>query len=388
MWKWCARGAAGACLLLLGAPLSAATADRGARVDIDARGTGPGLHRLLGVAGAAPDSAWAVGQVGDVTSRRQLVKHFDGDTWSASRGPAGNRSGLLRSVTAFGEANVWAVGNADGDSFTSHFDGDMWTEVESPSGPYSDGFASIAGTSGDDIWAVGSIATSFSGDVQTLAAHWDGVRWKRVATPSRGALSHLNGVYAIAPDDVWAVGNDQAPFVQHWDGSSWTMVDQPVGDGELTSVIGFAPDDVWAVGNVTTYYGGHTVTRPLLEHWDGFAWSLVSRRGLHMGPLGTLNQLSGTSAHDVWAVGCTLRDERHGRKTVIGHYDGVRWTRVPSPNPQPYASQCLSAVSALNPSEAWAVGTYGYNDQSYGLTHNLLAHWDGTSWTWDRSPRR
>ncbi len=149
-------------------------------------------------------------------------------------------------------------------------------------------------------------------------------------------------------------------------------------------VVGFAPDDVWAVGHTTQTTGGGPFG-PLLEHWDGTSWSVV--QGLDIGTVAELNGLAGTGTNDIWVVGCTLADGRGGRRTVIQHYDGVTWSPVRSPDPQPYASQCLTAVSAQGPDEAWTVGTYGYNNLSTGLAHNLLAHWNGSRWTWDRSPR-
>jgi hypothetical protein len=56
--------------------------------------------------------------------------------------------------------------------------------------------------------------------------------------------------------------------------------------------------------------------------------------------------------------------------TLVAHWNGTRWTGVASPNP---GGSFLNAVSALSPSDAWAVG--------YDNTGTLILHWDGTSWT-------
>jgi hypothetical protein len=382
MWKWLAGGLAATCLVSLGAP-SVAAGDRTAtgRGAFDPFGTGPGFHRLQAVADVSPGDVWAVGFRQQPV--HQLIKHYDGAAWDSRTGPDDGELGTLRDVQSFGPSDVWVVGFAVQRSFIGHWDGQRWRQVDSPAPAQFDGLSGISGVAPDDVWAVGAAS---DGRSFPLTDHWDGESWTQVPAPDPGD-GVLVAVHATSTADVWAVGRDaNAPLIEHWDGSAWSLVDQPAPLGELADVIGFTPDDVWAVGQVETWVDGFQRITPLLEHWDGTAWSLVDAP--HMGPLGTLNGLSGTSSRDIWAVGCTLRAERHGHRTVIEHYDGAQWTRVTSPNPAPYATQCLSAVSASSPTEAWAVGTYGYNDQGFGLTHNLLAHWDGTTWKWDRSPRR
>lgn len=77
-----------------------------------------------------------------------------------------------------------------------------------------------------------------------------------------------------------------------------------------------------------------------------------------------------TSAQDAWAVGAlgTLPVS----KTVIVHWNGKTWTKVPSPSPPQSGLADVAATSADN---AWAVGTYG-------ITHpkTLILHWNGTAW--------
>ena len=77
---------------------------------------------------------------------------------------------------------------------------------------------------------------------------------------------------------------------------------------------------------------------------------------------------------DVWGVGefTTSSDE----KTLIEHWDGTNWTRVPSPSPGRYPTR-LYGVSTISPTDAWAVGTFAdINGQ-----RALILHWDGLSWT-------
>jgi hypothetical protein len=51
-------------------------------------------------------------------------------------------------------------------------------------------------------------------------------------------------VYAIATNDVWAVGYGGA--VIHWNGSTWE--DKSSGSADLRAVWASSANDVWAVG--------------------------------------------------------------------------------------------------------------------------------------------
>jgi hypothetical protein len=346
---------------------------------------GPGYHRLQAVEDIGPGDVWAAGF--RKQNFQQLLTHYDGRRWRSSTGPYTGLGSSLHSLQSFGPDDVWVVGNAGVPSFIAHWDGAEWTQVPSPSpGAYNNVLTGVSGVAPDDVWAVGESRIDSSGAEVAVADHWDGSTWTQVPTQNPASVQLFYDVDAIAADDVWAVGatNAGGPLVEHWDGSTWSLVDQPVLHGTLVGIVGFAPDDVWAVGHTTQASGGAPFG-PLLEHWDGASWSVV--QGLSIDSVAELNGLAGTSTNDVWAVGCSLRDVRGGRKTVIEHYDGTTWTRVPSPNPQPYASQCMTAVGTSAPDEAWTIGTYGYNNLGTGLAHTLLAHWNGIDWTWDRRPR-
>jgi hypothetical protein len=58
---------------------------------------------------------------------------------------------------------------------------------------------------------------------------------------------------------------------------------------------------------------------------------------------------------------------------VIEHWDGTRWTVVPSPNPNPQGDNGLGAVAAAAANDVWAVGEQ--------LKGPFTEHWNGTSWT-------
>jgi hypothetical protein len=60
------------------------------------------------------------------------------------------------------------------------------------------------------------------------------------------------------------------------------------------------------------------------------------------------------------------------------------WQIISSPNATEYPSSGLSAVSALSPTNAWAVGSTSYMDG--GPIQSLIEQWDGSAWHVIASP--
>lgn len=83
-----------------------------------------------------------------------------------------------------------------------------------------------------------------------------------------------------------------------------------------------------------------------------------------------LGSLSALSPTDIWAVG------HDGLSPVIEHYDGSRWRVVPSPRRFAY----LYGVKAFAADDVWAVGEYG----GAGV---LVEHWDGVRWLEVEAPQ-
>jgi hypothetical protein len=86
-------------------------------------------------------------------------------------------------------------------------------------------FHEVSALSSADAWAVGEVDTGGPAGLHTLAAHWNGSGWTRVATPSPGtgiSGSTLDGVSAVSASDAWAVGYGNGSLILHWNGSRWT----------------------------------------------------------------------------------------------------------------------------------------------------------------------
>src|SRR5690242_2129435 len=82
-----------------------------------------------------------------------------------------------------------------------------WRLVASPSVPgVGQRLTSVTSVSASDAWAVGDVYDQTAGEEETLALHWDGVRWSTVRSPSVPKVYNtLTSVAALSSSDVWAV---------------------------------------------------------------------------------------------------------------------------------------------------------------------------------------
>jgi hypothetical protein len=308
---------------------------------------------------------------------------------SASPSVYGNR---LNAAAAVG-SDVWAVGtmttNSGTTSLIERWDGSNWSAVSSPNrGTCNNVLNAI-----DDTWAVGFFNDCSSS--KTLAVHWDGANWSTVATPNAAAPANsvLLGVAELSANDAWAVGytygdsapgtSPPAPLIEHWNGSSWTIVPSPQStNSRLHGISAISANDVWAVGSCPNCKSG-----TIIEHWDGNSWSVISGASLPQGAIGTLYGVAALSSNNVWAVG-QYADYPEGPQTLIEHWDGKRWRVVASPNlSSEYGSDnILRSITALSATDIWAAGMYQNESTDFHQRRTLVQHWDGKSWSIVASP--
>jgi hypothetical protein len=66
-------------------------------------------------------------------------------------------------------------------------------------------------------------------------------------------------------------------------------------------------------------------------------------------------------------------------RTLAEHWNGSKWTIVPTPNKGRTKQSNLSGVGGSSSSDVWAVGDY--QSGPTGLdTSTLVEHWDGARW--------
>jgi hypothetical protein len=244
-------------------------------------------------------------------------------------------------------------------------------------------FVTTAAIADNDIWAVGVSNPDTSGSAP-FAVHFNGTSWTVVPTPTVMQPASLAGVAAVAGKDVWTVGHQsvpgskkkdppkEEPLIEHWDGTSWSVVSSPnlPQGGSLSGVTAISTNDVWAVGNVLDSSGAAVAA--LVEHWDGTIWSVISSPAFNVSP--SVGRISADASNDVWAVGGI---------GLILHFDGSSWSRTVLP-PARYGGPALFGVAALSPSNVWAVGMVRPSAAFEWMP--LVEHWDGTNWSIVSSP--
>jgi hypothetical protein len=329
--------------------------------------------QLNAVAAVSSASAWAAGYTALVNP---LTMRWDGRTWTPVLTPIGDHlaspsGGYFNGVAAVSAREAWAVGSGAYDkALVEHWDGTAWSPVPAPD-PQGGGsrteFQGVAAASADDAWAVGG-----NDSAAPVIIHWNGTAWTLAPSPApAGITSTLEGVAAISAADAWAVGETYTrtsasgviPLIEHWNGTAWTLVPSPAppGGGDLYSVAVISAADAWAVG--ASGSGGG-----LIEHWNGRAWALAPSPDL--GRYGQLRGAAALSPDSAWAVGSAACPGQ-GLLTVTEHWNGRAWALVPSP-----AAGMLTGVAALSPDSAWAVGFWTATGTA------IIEHWNGTAWTW------
>jgi hypothetical protein len=155
--------------------------------------------------------------------------------------------------------------------------------------------------------------------------------------------------------------------------SGWTRVPTPALQGSTsTSLFGVAcpaVHDCIAVGTEHFARGGST----LVEHWDGTRWSVVPSVNGH----GFFSELNGVwcgSASDCIAVGDSEA------ATLVEHWDGHTWRVQNSPSPiRDESNDSLLAVDCPGLQLCFAVGTEVTGGDDAAIT--FVEEWDGTRWS-------
>lgn len=359
----------------------------------------PGDAWITGRAGMYPIPGWVLHWNGRALAKQpqpdlalgagtsfftaSLPGSFDSDTdgWQVIGDESGNGSGMTFDDEA---------------TFAERWHGGQWTQVPmavSPD-PATEGIRpyAVAAISPSNAWMAGAFYAIGEGNVfgvtavGTVLEHWDGTQWTIVPNPAQDqAGAGLSALSVASPTSIWAVGfqgdtdgQTQHPLIEHWDGRAWSVVQAPSGEGasELASVSADGPGDAWAVGYQDSS-NGYTGA-PLVEHWNGSTWAAVTppSAGSFDAGKATLGAVYAASPSDVWA-GVRAVGNIHGN--VLMHWDGTSWASVPV-GPQEYGLSYsgfydgeaggINALGGTGPGDVWAVGSVVVG----GIPAPLAAH--------------
>lgn len=218
--------------------------------------------------------------------------------------------------------------------------------------------------------------------------------WTTAPQPDPPYIDQLWAISGTSWKDIWVVGSrfleengDSFPLIEHWDGQAWTVIPGTAEfegrRGRLAAVQAIAADDVWVVGDTLGR------RQDILEHWDGTRWSAVefpTRRAM-----GSLDKIVAISSDDVWVLAHAHPVAGPGSisEDVFLHWDGDSWSLVEAPPPvDPYwGTSAIQSIAASGPHDVWGVGgkVQGFSEAGR-LAGPLVEHWDGRRWAMADAP--
>jgi hypothetical protein len=266
-----------------------------------------------------------------------------------------------------------------------------WSVTPAPNrGTGTDQLSGVSCPGSKFCMAVGN----FGGGIATLTAAWNGRAWSIIPSPTpRGSVSPvgLSGVSCTSSSFCVAVGEFDSrssitnkPLVETWNGKAWSITPTPGlsgtagNDSGLLGVSCLSATRCVAVGDRGSL---SQATATLVESWNGKAWSVIPSPSI--GSNSVLNSISCRSAASCVAVGS--HDGAFGMLTLAESWNGSRWSVIPSPNVASRGNNWFSGVSCPSATDCEAVG--GWNVQPV-IVRNLAESWNGKRWSVVTIPSR
>jgi hypothetical protein len=335
---------------------------------------------LTSVAESSPQSAFAVGY-SSAPSTAPVALYWNGASFVATATPHPSGGAVLLSVTTIpGTKDAIAGGQSCTSSkcpgaFLLRWHDSSWTQM--PVAPLSGSTAieGVSASSPTDAWAVGQSCQNHKYTCNILTLHWNGIIWSKVSSVHMGKFyAYAYSTADISPTDVWVVGGSEfGAMALNWNGHAFVVVPVPdSGFGQALNIVAAIPGtkDVWTLESAS---GGQL---PLM--WNGRRWLPTPIPHEATGPLSdyTLETITASSPTDAWAAG-TSYSNSGTVKTLMLHWNGIKWSHVTSPNPAPVNS--LFGLSSVSKSSAFAVGSAASLFQASGS--GLALQWNGKSWS-------
>ncbi len=155
--------------------------------------------------------------------------------------------------------------------------------------------------------------------------------------------------------------------------TSWAIVSSPNSSvsqrNVLFDVTCNGVNDCWAVGWHGSVAGG---AQTLIERHTSSEWTIVSSPNANSAADNVLYAVTCVDDTDCWAVGSLFGGG--SELTLIEHFDGHAWSVFPSANASSFNS--LSDVACSTAADCWAVGEF----ESATGGEQLIEHFDGAGW--------
>jgi hypothetical protein len=186
-------------------------------------------------------------------------------------------------------------------------------------------------------------------------------------------FSVLFGVSCPVTASCYAVGYGSggsplavtATLVEHWDGTTWSILTSPNPSGTTDSVLsGVSCPSTTSCNGVGEYLNG-SVGDTLAEHWNGTSWSVVPSANVSGAIESDLTGVSCPGTSNCFAV--AFSSTSAGDRTLTEHWDGTSWSIVTSPNPAGATDSDLNGVSCPTTTRCYAVGRWRAPSSTYTL---------------------
>src|ERR1051326_785134 len=114
----------------------------------------------------------------------------------------------------------------------------------------------------------------------------------------------LTSGVTVGANDAWAVGvnllpNSSDSLAEHWNGTQWSLVSNPhpAAITQFSAVVALSANDIWAAGRTSNSSAPSAEYAPMLQHWDGTRWSLIS--SFQQGVFDQINAMVAASSQDI-----------------------------------------------------------------------------------------
>jgi hypothetical protein len=128
----------------------------------------------------------------------------------------------------------------------------------------------------------------------------------------------------------------------------------------------------------TGFYDAASATKPLIERWNGTAWSITPSPNLSNAIFSELEDVSCATATSCFAVGIVQTSA--GFHNLIERWNGTSWAVSPGPSLESTGTE-LKSVACMSPTSCFAVG----NHDSVSAPA-IIERWNGTSWSVAANP--
>jgi hypothetical protein len=373
---------------------------------------GPPIGDLGGVSCASATDCVAVG----ANELGPMAEHWNGTGWKIVGVPApgGQAIAELDAVSCPSASECTAVGDSETDTETTFADkslieqwnGTAWSIVPSPNPTGPDDNAQLSGVScasTTNCFAVGNATNSSDSlfTAKTLVEHWDGTTWSIVASPNPvGALdSELIGVSCTSTTNCfaagdWAGASSAGTLIEQWDGTSWTISPSapPIGPSA-------APSTRVAAGTASPVTSSGARARALLSEaatLQAGSPAAIARAALVPSGSASARRASSAGARadgasfgtipGLSAVSCTsptscIAVGDSDTGALTEQWNGTAWAMIAMPPLQNTDGGELFGISCPKSTDCTAVGAYSTGADPFAPSHTLAEHWNGTSWS-------